>query len=254
MDIPMRVKGISPQMKTKNNFVDFHAHIIPGADHGTSKNETTKKQLEVLSCAGIGKVVATPHFYPHKMLLEDFLARREVCIEKMKEILSEESPLVYPAAEVLLTPRLDEMKGLEKLCIKGTNCLLVEMPSIDFDTEMSNTLSNIKAHGLNPILAHIDRYPKENLDRIFSRGLLFQLNAPAFLSLFGSKKFFTYAEYNEAVALGSDIHEKDGYDEFDRACKKLAAKGSYDALMERSAAVLKNAKFINEKADIDFQC
>ena len=245
MDIPMRVKGISPQMKTKNNFVDFHAHIIPGADHGTSKNETTKKQLEVLSCTGIGKVVATPHFYPHKMLLEDFLARREVCIEKMKEILSEESPLVYPAAEVLLTPRLDEMKGLEKLCIKGTNCILLEMPSIDFDTEMSNTLSNIKAHGLNPILAHIDRYKPEVVKALFELGIQCQINVDSLSSFPKRKKILKYFSDGDIVAIGTDIH---GYDEsfarnYKKACDIL--KDQLSSIMEASEKLLEGAESIN---------
>ena len=71
------------------------------------------------------------------------------------------------------------------------------------------------------------------------------MNAPAFLSLFGAKKYFGYAEMDEAVALGSDIHGTKGYAEFDRACKKLEGRALLDAIMSRSAALLDGARFIN---------
>ena len=50
----------------KNKIIDFHAHILPGADHGSRDVKTTKAQLEMLAGAGVKAVVATPHFYPQK--------------------------------------------------------------------------------------------------------------------------------------------------------------------------------------------
>ena len=226
--------------------IDFHSHIMPGLDHGSRSLETSLAQIEIMKSSEVDMVVSTSHFYPHRHSVKDFLAARAHCADKLLSAIDGSAPKITLGAEVLVCDNIDKMPGIDELCIEGTRYILLELPFAGWRREHFTAIEALRdEHDLIPILAHIDRYPKENLDRIFSRGLLFQLNAPAFLSLFGSKKFFTYAEYNEAVALGSDIHEKDGYDEFDRACKKLAAKGSYDALMERSAAVLKNAKFIN---------
>lgn len=232
-------------MKARNNLIDFHAHIIPGADHGSSKYETTKKQLELLLSVGIGEVVATPHFYPHQTLLEDFLARRDACIELMKEILTPESPIIYPAAEVLLTPNLDTMSGLDKLCVKGTNVLLVEIPSLEFDTEMLNTLSNTKENGFEVIVAHVDRYPAEIAETLLEFGFKCQLNAESISAPIRRKKILKYFSKGDIVAIGTDIHGENvkfvnGYK---KACDILGSR--LDSIMTKSRELLCGAESIN---------
>ena len=37
---------------------DFHSHILPGADHGSSGIEATEKQLDIIKDSGVGAVVA----------------------------------------------------------------------------------------------------------------------------------------------------------------------------------------------------
>ena len=46
--------------------VDYHAHILPGCDHGSDGTETSKRQLEAAKAAGIETVCATSHFYPDR--------------------------------------------------------------------------------------------------------------------------------------------------------------------------------------------
>ena len=46
--------------------LDYHAHVLPGCDHGSDGVETSRKQLAMAAAAGIRTVCATPHFYPHK--------------------------------------------------------------------------------------------------------------------------------------------------------------------------------------------
>ena len=54
--------------------VDYHAHILPGCDHGSDGTETSKRQLEAAKAAGIETVCATSHFYPEKILIGFWLA------------------------------------------------------------------------------------------------------------------------------------------------------------------------------------
>ena len=42
--------------------VDFHTHILPGADHGSDSVETTLRQLEFARDAGVKRLIATSHF------------------------------------------------------------------------------------------------------------------------------------------------------------------------------------------------
>ena len=46
--------------------LDYHAHILPGCDHGSDGLVTSLKQVEMAASAGVKTICATPHFYPHK--------------------------------------------------------------------------------------------------------------------------------------------------------------------------------------------
>lgn len=52
--------------------LDYHAHVLPGCDHGSDGVETSRKQLAMAAVAGIRTVCATPHFYPHKESIPSF--------------------------------------------------------------------------------------------------------------------------------------------------------------------------------------
>ena len=124
--------------------IDFHAHILPGADHGASRVETSLRQLALMREAGVSAVVATPHFYPHRQTPESFLTKRESAIAALREALPQDAPTVYIGAEVLVCPGIHEMEGLEKLTIEGTNVLLLEMPTTVWDSAILDTVEEIK--------------------------------------------------------------------------------------------------------------
>ena len=48
------------------NSIDFHAHILPGVDHGSNSVEISDFQLKLAAESMIDTVIATSHFYPHK--------------------------------------------------------------------------------------------------------------------------------------------------------------------------------------------
>ena len=63
--------------------VDFHAHILPGADHGSRSLETSLTQIKLANECGVDKIIATPHFYPDKISLERFLDIREAAYQTL---------------------------------------------------------------------------------------------------------------------------------------------------------------------------
>ena len=69
--------------------LDYHAHILPGCDHGSDGLETSLKQVAMAASAGVGTVCATPHFYPHKESVEAFLQRRAKTAELLLNNLTE---------------------------------------------------------------------------------------------------------------------------------------------------------------------
>ena len=46
---------------------DLHSHVLPGIDDGSRSIEMTGEMLEEEARQGVTEVVATPHFYAHRM-------------------------------------------------------------------------------------------------------------------------------------------------------------------------------------------
>lgn len=188
--------------------IDFHSHILPKADHGSSSVETSLKQIDILKSSGIEKIVATPHFYPQSHNVDTFLSKRQESADELVDNLEEDAPLIYLGAEVLVCPGLENMEGLCKLRISGTNTLLLEMPIVSkWSESLYKTVYNISTMGCDIVLAHVDRYPIENVVRLMSEtGAMGQLNVSSCGSLIKNIRFEKYLKTGNIVAVGSDIH------------------------------------------------
>lgn len=215
--------------------IDFHAHILPGADHGCRNPEENKEQLMLAKEAQVDLVVATPHFYPHKESLEHFIEKREKAYGQIPE---SERSMVKIGAEVFVCPGMERLPKLEQLCIEGTDCLLLEMPDGSWSSELIETVLEIQnTRGLKVVLAHVDRYDKRNIQMLLDQGIRGQVNAEALKPLFVKKQFKSWIQNGDIVALGSDIHGvKDGYHDFSKV-RKLH-KEWFEVLMERTQQLL----------------
>ena len=228
----------------EKRIIDFHAHILPGADHGSRDINNTKKQLEHLKNAGVRAVVATPHFYPQNDNVNDFLERRKKCSEALLTIEGER-PLVYLGAEVLVCAGIDHMPGIENLCIEGTDVILLEMPFNSWREEHIEAVARISRSGLTVVMAHIDRYPEKDVARLLSEcDVLCQINGETQATFKGRKKAKRLLQDFPCVAVGSDLHGDDK-----RAVKNLLRlekefeKAGIDTAEEMST-LLENAKSI----------
>lgn len=196
--------------------IDFHAHILPLADHGSDSLQTSLKQLDLLSTVGVEKVVATPHFYPQRDSVQSFLKRRAKSAEPLMSEKRVGHPDICLGAEILVCPGIDHLPGLEKLCIEGTNVLLLEMPYASWREEEIEAVVKTVRQGFTVVMAHIDRYPKADILRLFSECTpLCQLNSETVGSVRGKKKALWALENLEIAAIGSDIHG---------SCKKSAKR------------------------------
>ena len=64
---------------------DFHAHVLPKADHGCKNVEMSLAQLAQAREVGIHRIVATPHFYAQRHTVEEFLLRREYAYQTLEK-------------------------------------------------------------------------------------------------------------------------------------------------------------------------
>ncbi len=217
--------------------IDFHAHILPGADHGSKDLSVSLQQLKLAQQAGIDLLVATPHFYPKVESCAEFLSRRKQCAQQLLQA-KRHSPEILIGAEVQLCTGLEQMSELEELCIEGTNILLLELPPNYSIRRYDQTLDALLyGRKLTVVLAHIDRYDPIHVDFLLEMGCLAQINAAAFHRFGVTKRAMHRVQSESVVALGSDIHGTDvGYHDFLKAKKRLGQE--YDRLMARTAALL----------------
>lgn len=188
--------------------IDFHAHCLPGVDHGSASLAVGVAQRRLMREAGLSAVVATPHFYAHKeSSIDGFLDRRAAAA---RDLLSEEpeGPTLYLGAEVLVYPGLSDLLGLERLCIEGTDILLLELPLGGWSRRCVDEVEEIAHRGITPIIAHIDRYSIRDLSELFdSNRLLYQINAVALRGLSRRAAYFRRMLASGAIsAVGSDLH------------------------------------------------
>lgn len=225
--------------------IDFHAHILPHTDHGCDGSRIARRQLQLMRRGGTEAVVATPHFYPNNDSVRSFLRRREGAISAMCHKLPlEDLPAVYPAAEVLVCVGMHEMEGLEKLTVAGTNVILLEMPFFRWNDALIETVLGVRARGLCPVLAHIDRYPLEDVQILLQAGMKAQVNAKAFCALQSPKPYVDLMREGKVVALGSDLHgaRRAHYARFVRMRKRLGTVS--DTVFNASTELLRGARSI----------
>ncbi len=223
--------------------IDFHAHILPHADHGSESIEETIGQLDMIRKAGVDAVVALPHFYPNRHEVSSFLEKINASTQKILE-QAIESPRIYLGAEVLYYHSLEEMEGLDSLCIRGTKVLMLELPMEEWKQELLFTVEQL-VHRYTVVLVHIDRYLLYNYDMIeqlLELGAYAQINVEALFSRKLKKLLKPFLESDRIVALGSDLHnlDKQAYKDFSDASRKL--KNEYSVIMNRAAALLEQAQ------------
>ncbi len=189
-------------------FTDVHSHILPTIDHGTSSIGDSLAQARNAIAAGIGTVIATPHFYLKNDTVDDFLVRRAASYQLLTQSLRDHrlDLRIIPAAEVTLYVDLLQ-QDLRKLCVGSTRYILIELPDRYWTDWVYDAVYKISAqHRLIPVIAHIDRYSAAQVERLLAMDPPAQVNAEAFGSFSLRKRMLTYIEDGKIRFLGSDAH------------------------------------------------
>ena len=203
---------------------DYHAHILPGCDHGSDSLETTLLQLQMAREAGVKHICATSHFYPQRENVESFLKRRQQSYDSLRPYLREMQPSISLGAEVLICDGMEHMANLTKLCLEGTNELLLEMPFYAWPRTIVQTLySIIERDDITVVMAHVDRYPSEEIEQLGEFGVQMQLNADAIACHpFLRRRYLSWITKGWVRYLGSDIHMLgEGYRYWAKAAKAI---------------------------------
>lgn len=198
-----------------NNMVsDFHSHILPRIDDGSSSVAESVAMLRQTWEQGIGHMVATPHFYPRYDNPEDFFRKRDRAVALLQEEISKESalPQVSIGAEVHYFKGIGASDVVPRLTIGSKRCILIEMPHSPWTPAMYRELEEIWLQwGITPIIAHVDRYiaPFHTHgipERLKDLPVLVQANASFFLDRRTGSMALRMLKNGHIHLLGSDCH------------------------------------------------
>ncbi len=171
--------------------IDLHSHILHGLDDGAEDLAASLALARAAVADGTRKMVATPHVdNKHEFDLEDIFPR----VGELNAALAREEVAlaVLPGAEIAIA-RLAELETgqLERLCLGGGTCLLVESPYSSTAPFLEDALFEAQVRGFMPVLAHPERSPvlQKDVDRarrLVERGILLSVDVGSLAGRFGS--------------------------------------------------------------------
>lgn len=196
------------------DIVDFHSHVLPGIDDGSASLEESIAMLRMAAEQRVGRVVATPHFYPRHDTPERFLARREAAEIRLREEMERHTglPQLSVGAEVYYFSGISDSDALKELTIDKKGCILLEMPIGKWSESMYQEIEEIRIRqGLTPIIAHVDRYiapfRTEHIpERLEKLPVYVQANASFFLKAATRRMALKMLKKDQIHLIGSDCH------------------------------------------------
>ena len=203
-------------------FTDYHSHILPGVDDGSSDMDESLSILSQMEESGVASVWLTPH------IMDDIPNETNMLKEKFTALSAIYTGTIHLhlAAEYMLDSLFDERLVSDDILplTADKHYLLVETSTFSSPVDMSEKLSFIKSRGYVPLLAHPERYEYMQMSHYFSlksQNISFQLNLSSLAGMYGDRvriraeKLLKLGLYDK---IGSDTHSL-GY--FNRL------KGSY---------------------------
>lgn len=196
---------------------DIHSHLLPGIDDGVESFEEAISLIRQFEILGYRKIITTPH------VMQDYYRNTPEEIQSLARQLRDKlkatgcSIELEAAAEYYLDEGLMEKVDKEgALLTFGENYLLFETSFIDKPIYMDEFIFNCTSRGIQPVLAHPERYAyihhqPDLLTDLQSRGVLLQINANSISGYYSREvRKFTRKLIDEGLVnfIGSDCHSE----------------------------------------------
>ena len=211
--------------------IDFHNHILPGADDGPKSMDVTLNMLKTALNQGITTIINTIHFQHPKMEGKntDYEYVKNLRDTVLQEANNQSIKInIKLAAEVYYLPNLCELIDNPLLTIN--NYMLVEFPMVIVPENYLDTFFDLRLKGITPILAHPERYrcfqeDIDNLQKCIDMGIILQIDAGSIIGHFGKRtKNIAYKMLSKGYChiIGSDSHND--------AKRNFCLKEAYDLI------------------------
>lgn len=224
-------------------YTDIHCHLLPGVDDGVKTWKESLACLRIARKEHVSAICVTPHIWPGrypntpealaaafsqwKDQVQGFGLDLEVCL----------------GSEAYYQGNLAEEWAGGKLQPLGPTgrYLLVELPLLLMPPGVAEGLYALRLKGVEPILAHPERYPYmtrdvDRLEALASAGVPFQVTTHSVAGIFGSgiqRAAFDLMERGWVTCLASDSHSPIGRAPmFGEAVRVVANRYGHEAARE----------------------
>lgn len=191
--------------------IDFHSHILPNIDDGSTCVQETQKLIEEAKEAGFKKIISTSHY------MENYYeSTEEERLQLLKD--AEENSVdieLYLGSEIYITYDIVKLLQDKKAStINNSRYVLFELPLQSRAISAKEVVYRLIESGYIPIIAHPERYGYVQDDIKYAKelaemGALFQANFGSIIGLYGKKAEKTLKKLlNEDLIqfFGSDVH------------------------------------------------
>ena len=198
--------------------IDFHAHILPNIDDGSTSMEESINLIKEAEQAGFTGIISTSHYLQNYYECDE-KERRRILAELANQVkvadAEAEMPKLYLGSEIYISTDIVELlKEGKASTINGTNYVLFELPMNSKPLFAKEVVYKLIENGYNPIIAHPERYSyvKENIEfvrELKNMGALFQSNYGSVIGMYGgsAKKTLKKLLKEDLISfLGSDVH------------------------------------------------
>lgn len=192
---------------------DLHSHILPGIDDGAEDIESALRLVDLEYDQGIEDIALTSHYNCEDSSIEAFLDKRGESFARLQERMNNSKKKICfkLGCEVYFSLRLLEM-NFERLCLEGTNLLLLELPTNYKPPFFKEALDYFQSIDVVPLIAHVERYSyvlrePTLLAEWVEMGAYAQINAGTFLVQNQKMKMsLNFLKWGLAHVVASDTH------------------------------------------------
>ena len=199
--------------------IDVHCHLLNGVDDGCRDTIESLTNIKLAEEAGFTDIILTPHYIENYYENDSTSTKPQIAELQSKVYDNNILVKLHQGNEVYFSENIGEMienNVVSKLA--RSRYVLFELPMKTKILNLDNIISQIKAAGCVPILAHPERYtfiqknPNE-VAKIISKGVLIQSNYGSILGQYGKeaqKTIIKMLKNNMIHFLGTDTHRQ-GY-------------------------------------------
>lgn len=215
--------------EAKLQFIDIHAHIIPGVDDGAANDTAALKMLKMSYESGVRNIILTPH-YNEKM---NFTADAFKELEHMEGLAAQVAGdlHLFMGNEVYYSGNvLGGLKSKRILTLAGSRYVLVEFPFAADYKKILDGAYELIMHGYWPVIAHAERYGSlcrepDGAERLADLGAYIQVNANSvFSGSFGVRRFIKRLIRSDLVSfVATDCHNTSSRAPDFGSCARLLA-------------------------------